>query len=107
MTTEEHDWFIDFYCKLSKHCEVTVSEAHCTTASSLSLIPVGDDLQHIECRRFCAYNFPVRLHVHGVLNVGSAILVYFTIVHFKIPMLMPSMFTSNVSIYSDRQWYYL
>ena len=59
MTSEQCDWFMDFYRKLS---QFSPRASHpFSTSSTLSLITpsTSDEGMEAECKRLCAYNFPV------------------------------------------------
>ena len=59
MTTEQQAWFVGFYRELSQYSPKGSNHLH--TPSSLSLIPPSttDKGAEAECKRLCAYNFPV------------------------------------------------
>lgn len=63
MSAQDKEWFIEYYCKLSKYTEADPSDSkpHSSSSTSLSLVPCNKDILHGECRRWCAYNFPVRI----------------------------------------------
>ena len=59
MSSEQRDWFVDFYRKLS---QFSPRASHpFSTSSTLSLITpsTSDEGMEAECKRLCAYNFPV------------------------------------------------
>ena len=61
MSSEQRDWFVDFYRKLS---QFSPRASHpFSTSSTLSLITpsTSDEGMEAECKRLCAYNFPVSL----------------------------------------------
>ena len=61
MNSEQRDWFVDFYRKLS---QFSPRASHpFSTSSTLSLITpsTSDEGMEAECKRLCAYNFPVSL----------------------------------------------
>lgn len=56
-------WFRDYYCKLSAY---SPGDGGKLSGSASSLTTVAADNQHeLECRRLCAYNFPVSVGVCG------------------------------------------
>ena len=57
MTAELRDWFVQFYCKLSRF-EKPASEGRAPSSISVATPTTGNGME-TECRRLCAYNFPV------------------------------------------------
>ena len=57
MTAELRDWFVKFYCQLSKF-DKPVCEGQVHSPLSVATPTTGNGMQ-TECRRLCAYNFPV------------------------------------------------
>ena len=57
MTAELRGWFVQFYCKLSR-LEKPASEGRAPSSISVAMPTTGNGMEK-ECRRLCAYNFPV------------------------------------------------
>lgn len=57
MTEELRDWFVEFYCQLSQFDELVCKEQVQSTLT-VATPTTGNGMQ-TECRRLCAYNFPV------------------------------------------------
>ena len=60
MTADLRDWFVKFYCQLSRFDE-PVSEGQPQSSPSSTAPPTSTTWNGMrtECRRLCAYNFPV------------------------------------------------
>ena len=57
MTAELRDWFVRFYCQLSRFDEPVAEEQPKSHSTATPTFPRNG--MKTECRRLCAYNFPV------------------------------------------------
>ena len=63
MTSDQKTWFVQFYQKLSEYTRpvtaASISPAHRPMSSTQRRLEADEDKVQVECRRLCAYNFPV------------------------------------------------
>ena len=77
VAADMHDWFCDFYRKLSEYRGKGGVSSHPPTPSTLTLAPAHSaatdaELFNSECRRLCAYNFPVSALVQNQCYSGTS-----------------------------------